>query len=176
MDVGCSSLSLIKEKTTAAQLLKEEKKRMKLNNLISFIIKVRLNWRNWMKFNWWSEGWRLAAKERAANSISFNSFLFENEKRKKEIGLFACGAHCAQSHSFLSSNQMFHWFDWKEIEWIGSLSLSPSSFMNFIHSAYGLCRQARQFSFLSPARPLGRASWEKKRNWMSKRPVSTSPN
>ena len=27
------------------------------------------------------------------------------------------------------------------------------------------CRIRRQFSFLSPARPLGRASWEKKRNW-----------
>ena len=45
-------------------------------------------------------GW--PAKERAANSISFNSFLFENEKRKKEIGLFACGARGEATNSLPS--------------------------------------------------------------------------
>ena len=54
----------------------------------------------WFIWFHWAAGW--PAKERAANSISFNSFLFENEKRKKEIGLFACGARGEATNSLPS--------------------------------------------------------------------------
>ena len=57
-----------------------------------------------------------------------------------------------------------------------SPSQCKQSAINFNDCCLPWCRTARQFSFLSSARPLGRASWKKKRNWMSKRPVSTSPN
>ena len=78
-----------------------------------------------------------------------------------------------QLHQLLQKEKAIDWIVDLWLGWLLSAANNPKKFHFF---CLPWCRTARQFSFLSSARPLGRASWKKKRNWMSKRPVSTSPN
>ena len=82
-------------------------------NFFSLLMEEWMKWRDW----WGSKP--------AKQAKQINLFFSSTKKRELIVGRLLCGCcgpHCAQSHSFLSSNQMFHWFDWKEIEWIGSLT------------------------------------------------------
>ena len=58
-----------------------------------------------------------------------------------------------------------------QLQWNETIQTKTKVFL-FIHS-FPWALNGRQFSFLSSARPLGRASWKKKRNWMAQRSQPT---